>query len=78
MENLTITNQLPMPTAPPPLGPGLAPSTQPQQLPPQMFTTAAQLLDLTDSESSYIPKPNLPLRHGVSARLSKGTRCIVT
>ena len=31
-----------------------APSTQPvvPQLPPQMFTTAAQLLDLTDSEFS--------------------------
>jgi U6 snRNA-associated Sm-like protein LSm1 len=26
------------------------PPQQPQQLPPQMFTTAAQLLDLTDSE----------------------------
>jgi hypothetical protein len=38
--------------APPPaLGQALHPQQAPQQLPPQMFTTAAQLLDLTDSES---------------------------
>ena len=36
---------------PPPLGPGQPPQ-QSQQLPPQMFTTAAQLLDMTDSKSS--------------------------
>jgi hypothetical protein len=30
-------------------GPGVPPP-QSQQLPPQMFTTAAQLLDLTDSK----------------------------
>ena len=29
---------------------GMPPPQVPQQLPPQMFTTAAQLLDLTDSE----------------------------
>lgn len=34
----------------PPPGQGLPPPPN-QQLPPQMFTTAAQLLDLTDSES---------------------------
>ena len=34
---------------PPPLGGGQMPPPIPQ-LPPQMFTTAAQLLDLTDSE----------------------------
>ncbi len=40
MENLAISD------APPPG----APASQPfAQLPPQMFTTAAQLLDLTDS-----------------------------
>lgn len=33
------------------LGPGAAPPAGPPQLPPQMFTTAAQLLDLTDSRS---------------------------
>ena len=33
-------------------GPG--PPTQTQQLPPQMFTTAAQLLDLTDSKAFYL------------------------
>ena len=32
-----------------PLGPGPRPPPQQQQLPAQMFTTAAQLLDLTDS-----------------------------
>lgn len=32
-----------------------APPPQPQQLPPQMFTTAAQLLDLTDSRSPSKP-----------------------
>jgi len=33
------------------LGPAgqMQPTTGPPQLPPQMFTTAAQLLDLTDS-----------------------------
>lgn len=35
----------------PALGQALHPQQAPQQLPPQMFTTAAQLLDLTDSES---------------------------
>lgn len=34
----------------PALGQALHPQQAPQQLPPQMFTTAAQLLDLTDSE----------------------------
>ena len=29
---------------------GMPPQQIPQQLPPQMFTTAAQLLDLTDSK----------------------------
>lgn len=31
------------------------PSQQPTQLPPQMFTTAAQLLDLTDSKADATP-----------------------
>lgn len=35
-----------------PLGPGARPPPQQQQLPAQMFTTAAQLLDLTDSTRS--------------------------
>ncbi|VUC34715.1 unnamed protein product [Clonostachys rosea] len=46
MENLSIQD------APPPgthQGPG-GPSQAPAQLPPQMFTTAAQLLDLTDKK----------------------------
>jgi U6 snRNA-associated Sm-like protein LSm1 len=51
MENLSVSD-------PPPLGASEAqqhgppaPSPVPQ-LPPQMFTTAAQLLDLTDSKDS--------------------------
>jgi U6 snRNA-associated Sm-like protein LSm1 len=53
MENLTI-NDPSMHGGPPqggqmPPALGRAPPPQPQQLPPQMFTTAAQLLDLTDS-----------------------------
>lgn len=46
MENLSLTD------TPPPggrLGPPPPPQQQPQ-LPPQMFTTAAQLLDLTDKK----------------------------
>jgi hypothetical protein len=52
MENLTLEEvppqgapggaQMPLP------GPGMPPPPN-QQLPPQMFTTAAQLLDMTDS-----------------------------
>lgn len=38
------------PHAPPPQPPAAVP-----QLPPQMFTTAAQLLDLTDSETHLAP-----------------------
>ncbi|KAM5360912.1 hypothetical protein ACJZ2D_013425 [Fusarium nematophilum] len=41
MENLSISDA-------PPQGRGAAPQA-PAQLPPQMFTTAAQLLDLTDT-----------------------------
>lgn len=41
----------------PPL-PGMLPP-QSQQLPPQMFTTAAQLLDLTDSKTRL---PNLGIQ----------------
>jgi hypothetical protein len=49
MENLSLTDT-------PSTGPATSlnvplPSSQPQ-LPPQMFTTAAQLLDLTDSENT--------------------------
>lgn len=52
MENLTINDAA---GAPPQqqdgntLGAGNAPPQGAPQLPPQMFTTAAQLLDLTDS-----------------------------
>ncbi|KAK5997319.1 U6 snRNA-associated Sm-like protein LSm1 [Cladobotryum mycophilum] len=47
MENLSISD------APPPGGPAASQAGLPQpipQLPPQMFTTAAQLLDLTDKK----------------------------
>ncbi|GJN85107.1 SM-like, degradation of cytoplasmic mRNAs and positively regulates transcription initiation [Purpureocillium lilacinum] len=49
MENLSISDA--PPAAPPPQGPSQpgGPSQPPPQLPPQMFTTAAQLLDLTDT-----------------------------
>lgn len=54
MENLTISDPPPPPMPhggpggmPPVLG---RPPPPPQQLPAQMFTTAAQLLDLTDSK----------------------------
>jgi hypothetical protein len=55
MENLTL-EETPLQGgsvggSPMPLGPGIPPP-QNQQLPPQMFTTAAQLLDLTDSKDS--------------------------
>lgn len=54
MENLSIRDQ-PVQggpghgPGPGPGGPNMPPPAVPQ-LPPQMFTTAAQLLDLTDSE----------------------------
>jgi len=49
MENLTLEEAPPQGGAQMPLGPGLPPQ-QNQQLPPQMFTTAAQLLDMTDKK----------------------------
>lgn len=50
MENLSITDSAGRGAAPP-AGPQGGPQmAAPQQLPPQMFTTAAQLLDLTDSK----------------------------
>ncbi|UNI19797.1 hypothetical protein JDV02_005948 [Purpureocillium takamizusanense] len=50
MENLSISDA--PPAAPPPQGSSQAggPPQPPPQLPPQMFTTAAQLLDLTDKK----------------------------
>ncbi|KAI2631895.1 hypothetical protein GGR54DRAFT_581327 [Hypoxylon sp. NC1633] len=56
MENLSINETPPQPgphqhAGPTPQGSSRgAPPSQPQQLPPQMFTTAAQLLDLTDKK----------------------------
>ncbi|KAK8093780.1 hypothetical protein PG997_000465 [Apiospora hydei] len=51
MENLTIHDPSPQQGAPMSQTLGRAPPPQqPQQLPPQMFTTAAQLLDLTDKK----------------------------
>ncbi|TVY16924.1 U6 snRNA-associated Sm-like protein LSm1 [Lachnellula arida] len=41
--------QMPMQQMPP-LGSGMLPPPASQQLPPQMFTTAAQLLDMTDKK----------------------------
>lgn len=55
----------------PVLGPGMPPP-QNQQLPPQMFTTAAQLLDLTDSKdfSLLIALVQLAKVKGLKAKLS--------
>ncbi|KAI9869392.1 MAG: SM-like, degradation of cytoplasmic mRNAs and positively regulates transcription initiation [Trichoglossum hirsutum] len=55
MEQLTLHDTPPPPgqnAHPPPPPPPLGPQQLPQlpQLPPQMFTTAAQLLDLTDKK----------------------------
>lgn len=52
MENLTLDENAAAQAAQPqqPQMPLLGPSPQNQQLPPQMFTTAAQLLDMTDSK----------------------------
>jgi hypothetical protein len=52
MEKLSLDDRPPMGLPPPQQLPGvlgMAPPAAPQ-LPPQMFTTAAQLLNLTDSE----------------------------
>jgi U6 snRNA-associated Sm-like protein LSm1 len=55
MENLSIQDHAPPPAASSnsnALGPAVVPALQgAPQLPPQMFTTAAQLLDLTDSKA---------------------------
>jgi len=67
MENLSISDA--PPAAPPPQGPSQpgGPSQPPPQLPPQMFTTAAQLLDLTDSTLLVPSFPTiLPSREGPS------------
>ncbi|KAK7948974.1 uncharacterized protein PG986_009860 [Apiospora aurea] len=62
MENLTIHDPSPQQGAPMSQTLGRAPPPQqPQQLPPQMFTTAAQLLDLTDS---HVEKLLICLRDG--------------
>ncbi|KAI8949544.1 hypothetical protein F4801DRAFT_580370 [Xylaria longipes] len=53
MEHLNIHDPPPQPGGPHPgaiMNPSGPPPPQAQQLPPQMFTTAAQLLDLTDKK----------------------------
>lgn len=52
MENLSISDppRGETPHSGGQLGPATGAPPGPPQLPPQMFTTAAQLLDLTDSE----------------------------
>jgi len=56
MENLSLNEAPAVPASQPPTQPdpaavlpGVSPQQGAPQLPPQMFTTAAQLLDLTDS-----------------------------
>jgi hypothetical protein len=65
MENLTLEDPLQQGGAQSqmqnqmPLGGGVPPPNQ--QLPPQMFTTAAQLLDMTDSKDClYSATPEYP------------------
>lgn len=65
MENLSISDSGPAGAPPAPGGPQLA---APQQLPPQMFTTAAQLLDLTDSKG--LPPHR---RRGYEEELGRGS-----
>lgn len=52
MENLTISDA-PAQGGQSALGGRAPPPPQQTQLPPQMFTTAAQLLDLTDSKAKH-------------------------
>jgi len=51
MDNMNMQQNAP---PPPPLGGGNQMPPPIPQLPPQMFTTAAQLLDLTDSEHALL------------------------
>ncbi|GKT86709.1 LSM domain-containing protein [Colletotrichum tofieldiae] len=53
MENLTISDAPPQ-GGQPVLGGRAPPPQQTPQLPPQMFTTAAQLLDMTDSSAALL------------------------
>lgn len=69
MENLAISEMPPQ--GGPMGGPGGLPQPPPQ-LPPQMFTTAAQLLDLTDSMETQPFYPSLvPRRRFVSGEGNK-------
>jgi len=75
MENLTLEETPPLGGVPPQmqlLGPGLPPP-QNQQLPPQMFTTAAQLLDMTDSKE-YFTLPPIDLSNEGAWRIVKSRR----
>lgn len=57
MENLAISDSGPPGAGPAPPQQGGPQLAAPQQLPPQMFTTAAQLLDLTDSKGLPFAQP---------------------
>ena len=64
MENLSDPPRGGTPHSGGQLGPGAGPPPGPPQLPPQMFTTAAQLLDLTDSKVLPPCQPNsITTRH---------------
>lgn len=64
MENLTIPDAPPQGGQPVLGGRAPPPPQQTPQLPPQMFTTAAQLLDLTDSKSKSRTTGRLLRRRG--------------
>lgn len=66
MENLSLEDHAGQ--GQPVLGGGMPPA-QTQQLPPQMFTTAAQLLDLTDSKHASSLIPHLACDTGLYAIL---------
>ena len=74
MENLTISDppRQNTPHSGGQLGPVAAAPSGPPQLPPQMFTTAAQLLDLTDSE---VLPPCLPTRTDPQGTISRSYSC---
>ncbi|RCI14179.1 hypothetical protein L249_6076 [Ophiocordyceps polyrhachis-furcata BCC 54312] len=73
MENLSLSE------TPPPGGPVELVQGGPQplpQLPPQMFTTAAQLLDLTDSKNLFDFEDGTPFRGGLMVILRDGRKLI--
>ena len=80
MENLTLEEAPPQGAAGGAqmhlLGPGIPPPNQ--QLPPQMFTTAAQLLDMTDSKDFFVVTSQRPLERRVPLLAVVRVNCILS